>query len=283
MANFKNKKLLMTLVTGLAGVAIIGTGFASWVITSEADPTSTGNVSFDADVDANTVALGTANTTYYFTGRNSPVAVEAGNENAKNIKFGPIESTTGWLSSNLGTNNANEERLKVVTEFPISVHTTSSATKLAITNLAFTVSGEGYGKLATAGIVGALPTFASAPAAGKYSIEALNNSGTVISNAVSVSGTSGTITFANMAKLRLTVWFDWGEHFGGDNPITYYNDGKTAAQTTTEGVTFDSDAGTITTGVSKSYGLDAENAIKALSLLNNATYKLSFHLAVASA
>lgn len=288
MANFKNKKLLLTLVTGLAGVAIIGTGFASWVITSEADPTSTGNVSFDADVDANTVALGNAVTKYYFTGRDSEAEVTTAGE--KNIKFGPIASTNGnWLSSNLGTDKANEERLKVVTEFPITVHTTSSQTTLNITNLAFSVGDDdddennGYKKLVAAGIVGALPTFAATPAAGKYSIEAINGSDAVIANAVSVSGTTGTITFAGMAKLRLTVWFAWGAHFGGSNPITYYNDGKTAAGTRTDGVTFNSGNSTITTGVSETYGLDAENAIKALGLLDSATYKLSFHLAVASA
>ena len=223
MAKFKNKKLIAMVTTAFAGVAIIGTGFAGWVITQSADGTVTGGITADGDVQTNAFSL------------------EAGAENdGQNIVFAPTAaSSTGWLHT---TVNNGAENLDATFTWTMTYSTTTKNATVYFNSLVFGVTGTNsanYATLVSEGIVGALPTYAASapasPTAGYFTVSCTNATGSDATvGAFARTGSSDNYTLAltnsteksvyvNKVTITIGVHFVWGSAFGYGNPAAYYN------------------------------------------------------------
>lgn len=178
----KRKTLTLTLSI-LACLALIGVGFASWVISAGKTETVTGNIVVD-DVSDKRISL-----TYEWVGGNSSI-IYGWDENY-------TANDTDWLKNNTEDKKANLDlTLKVTVKDgngnlydPKSISATIAA-------------DEAYTTAKGNGVVGELPTLTAA----KESAE-------------------------STGVYNIKIHFTWGEHFGGNNPLAFYNDGTKTAET----------------------------------------------------
>lgn len=175
----KRKTLTLTLSI-LACLALIGVGFASWVISAGKTETVTGNIVVD-DVSDKRISL-----TYEWVGGNSSI-IYGWDENY-------TVKTTDWLKNDTVDKKADLDlTLKVtVKDGNNNLYDPESISATIAADAAYTTA---KGK----GVVGELPTLTAVKeSTGVYKIE---------------------------------IKFTWGEHFGGNNPLAFYNDGTKNAET----------------------------------------------------
>jgi len=175
----KRKTLTLTLSI-LACLALIGVGFASWVISAGKSTTATGNIVVD-DVSDKRISLSYE----WVDGKSSIIYGWDENYTVK---------TTDWLKNNTEGKKADLDlTLKITVKDgnenlydPESISATITADEAYTTAL-----GEG--------VVGALPTL------------------TAVKESTGV--------------YKIVIVFTWGEHFGGNNPLAFYNDVTKSAET----------------------------------------------------
>ena len=186
------KRKTMTLVLCLlAALALVSVGFASWVISVDANETVNGNIKVENVVDSRLKATITPS--------------------APSIVFGTPDTTasTGWLTNtSIGKQVLEVKFTIVVTEGDKPY--TGKANKITASYKEGVVTDDSDGttvKQITPVADGTEGNYAKAVAA-KY-VTAMNLS------AVTETSTQGTY--------EVTFSVGWGEAFGNTNPYTYYN------------------------------------------------------------
>lgn len=186
----KRKTLTLTLSI-LACLALIGVGFASWIISAGTSATNRGSFIVDTVTDNRLVATGRWITITKDSGENEVVTSD---DNSKKVSFGApakMENTEAWLTNNNdGTVNKDGTVEKLTVVYELTVKTKGDSTAVTgltsteiISSLSCAATYEGYIVLPTAVV--------SEVGAGVY---------------------------------RLTLEFKWGSKFGGVNPYEYYNE-----------------------------------------------------------
>lgn len=183
----KRKTLTLTLSI-LACLALIGVGFASWIISAGTSATDEGSFIVDTVTDNRLVATGRWITITKDSGENEVVTSD---DNSKKVSFGApakMENTEAWL-----TNNSKDivEKLTVVYELTVK---TKGGDSTAVTGLTSTEITSSLSCAATYEGYIVLPT--------------------------------AVVSEVGDGVYRLTLEFKWGSKFGGVNPYEYYN-GKT--------------------------------------------------------
>lgn len=175
----KRKTLTLTLSI-LACLALIGVGFASWVISAGKSATATGNIVVD-DVSDKRISL-----TYEWVEGKSSI-IYGWDENY-------VTKEKDWLKNNTVDKKADLDlTLKVtVKDGNNNLYDPESISATITADEAYTTA---LGK----GVVGALPTL------------------TAVKESTGV--------------YNIVIVFTWGEHFGGNNPLAFYNDGTKTAET----------------------------------------------------
>lgn len=206
----KTKKRTLVISLSLLGsVALIGTGFATWVISQNASATTNGNIITDTTTD-NTLSI----TDIYWDEK----------KGAGSICFGWTgEASEGaWLTN---TDSSKKEDLTSTVYFSVGPATAIkdvSAT-IAIAEGSKDTWDKNHGDLVVLP-TSLTPTLKDSATAGKYKCE---------------------------------IAFAWGSHFGGQNPLTYYNEHK-ANEKIGESET--------------TYAADAKASLDKLSKLNNCQF-----------
>lgn len=175
----KRKTLTLTLSI-LACLALIGVGFASWIISAGKSATATGNIVVD-DVSDKRISL-----TYEWVDGKSSI-IYGWDENY-------VTKEKDWLKNDTVDKKADLDlTLKVtVKDGNNNLYDPESISAIITADAAYTTA---KGK----GVVGELPTLTAVKeSAGVYNI---------------------------------VIKFTWGEHFGGNNPLAFYNDGTKNAET----------------------------------------------------
>ena len=119
----KRKTLTLTLSI-LACLALIGVGFASWIISAGTSATDQGSFIVDTVTDNRLVATGRWITITKDSGENEVVTSD---DNSKKVSFGApakMENTEAWLTNN---KNGTVEKLTVVYELTVKTKGDSTA------------------------------------------------------------------------------------------------------------------------------------------------------------
>ena len=201
----KRKTLTLTLSI-LACLALIGVGFASWIISAEVSATpAEGSFIVDTVTDRSYKVEG------------------AWLNNQSKITFGAPDTMNAenpWLTND---SEGKTENLTVTYQLTVTYGDGTKATGIAnkITAVVTAPKNENY----TAAVNGKLiiaPT-----------------------NATVVEDPEGS------GKYNITVTYQWGEHFGKDNPYTYYNAKKATEKLNGSETTYMQDAKTSLDTLSK--------------------------------
>lgn len=198
----KRKTLTLTLVL-LSCLALIGVGFASWIISPNKTETAEGNFSVDSVTEKNLT------TKAEWCNENGAIDTTLGSVIFGYKNFSDANATNyNWLKNN---NTNFEERLTLYLKVTVTDGENAVAIDIANVKVTLAETTGKYANLATEQtaegntrntIVGALPT--------------QENSGIVVSN------TLGTAT-AETGVFYVTFTFSWGEEFEGLNPYQFYN------------------------------------------------------------
>lgn len=196
------KKGLAGILSLLICIAIVGVGFASWVITVDKSAEATGNITVDTIEDKSHV-----------------VTVESGNLNVifgAKAKSNP-EATKNWMT--YGNTSSKDEALEVT----ITVTVTNYNDLDTNTPFTFTLAEDAtnfYSAAVTAGYVTTLDS---------------------VKSSIYVSGASK-IEETTTAKYTIKLTFAWGVHFGSKNPIDFYNQYEPTATLPESSITYQQDA-----------------------------------------
>lgn len=233
-------RLIAALAAMVACVAMVGTGFASWVILDSQSATTTGNVTAEAVSE-------------------DGISLSVKPENGAEIIFGsPAKSTWEAQSNPWLVEDASEGQGKFSVDIEVTVQG-----KVGSLKVDFSHEGDGYTHAVTAGLIAENPT---------YSIGDPDPTGSITSkDDIAIDASSGQLTFgsgekknefnfAQETKFHVVATFSWGTSFGGKNPYVYFNDGQKTASGSADGSsevggitqisewgTKNSDIGTITT------------------------------------
>lgn len=183
----KRKTLTLTLSI-LACLALIGVGFASWIISADTSTTAQGSFIVDTVTDNRLEATGRWITITKDSGENEVVTSD---DNSAKVSFGApatMDKKDAWLTND---KNGTTEKLTVVYEL-----TVKTKVKEFVSNLADD---------AITGIV-----------------ECNNDA----YNANYVALPTLTVTNKGNGIYYLQLDFNWGTDFGGKNPYVYYNEKK---------------------------------------------------------
>lgn len=221
----KNKKMAVAGISLLGSIGVISTGFAGWIIGA---PSQQGGGSGTITADGEVTTLGLEKVSGAF---GTGAALD------EKIFFGAnaASKTNGWLTADLGTDEAKKEDLKAEYTFVVKY---TNVTTITVSDISFVETGSTYSTLMdkgeTSGVVGALPTLKDSASTdsgyvtisktetgNKFEVSAANNKATLI---VSKLTTEQTLT------IKFSIGFAWGAAFNHLNPMDYYNDGtKTKA------------------------------------------------------
>lgn len=181
----KRKTLTLTLSI-LACLALIGVGFASWIISANTSTTAQGSFIVDTVTDNRLEATGRWITITKDSGENEVVTSD---DNSAKVSFGApatMDKPDAWLTND---KNGTTEKLTVVYELTVKTKGGEFVSNLSGDEITGTVScsDETYDPKYVA-----LPTL--------------------------------TVTNKENGIYYLQLDFDWGTDFGGKNPYVYYNE-----------------------------------------------------------
>lgn len=181
----KRKTLTLTLSI-LACLALIGVGFASWIISANTSTTAQGSFIVDTVTDNRLQATGRWITITKDSGENEVVTSD---DNSAKVSFGApatMDKTNAWLTND---KKGTTEKLTVVYELTVKTKGGEFVSNLSGDEITGTVScsDETYDPKYVA-----LPTL--------------------------------TVTNKGNGIYYLQLDFDWGTDFGGKNPYVYYNE-----------------------------------------------------------
>ncbi len=196
------KKAMIMAVASLGSMALIGTGFAGWVISANATTSASGVVTaFDV--------------------ADHRLVVESGTWDKKNadgngeIIFGTNNATGlahDWFS--FTGEDGKTEQLKIVYTFTVKSKDAGDAGKFTVAQqmgenkFKLTAGADNWTNAKNLGLVAAEPKVEfDTPEGGAYTLAA--------------AGTT----------VNMTVTFKWGSHFGDKNPLEFYNNGDTDGST----------------------------------------------------
>lgn len=230
----RKHRLTVLCVSALGALGVISSGFAGWVITmGPKEASGTGSITADGDITQQGVVS---------------CKLEGG-DTPKPIRFAatktPAPGGHGWLTA-----SGNEAVMSATFKFTIT--TTEANMTVNFANLKFeeTDTGKKYDAAKQKGLVGSLPAFGATASNGVGTI--------VLTDATLDSGNKTATAMATSTTLNVTftVTFAWGQTFGYENPLDYYN--------------------------KSSYTSDLDSAayanIGALKDLDGAAFKLSFQV-----
>lgn len=175
----KRKTLTLTLSI-LACLALIGVGFASWIISAAKSTTATGNIVVD-DVSDKRISL-----SYEWVDEKSSIIYGWDENHAITEK--------DWLK-----NDAVDKKVDLDLTLKVTVKDGNNNLYDPESISATITADEAYTTAKEKGVVGELPTL----------------------TAVKVS----------TGVYNIAIKFTWGDHFGGNNPLAFYNDGTKTAET----------------------------------------------------
>lgn len=195
------KRTITIAISLLACIALLGVGFASWIITNDAGDEANGNVQVDTVTND---------------------SIELLNASATDVVFGPKSGQTGWLS----TAGTKTEQLTTTVTVKVSkadyyVNGTDGDTKLKGLKVKLAVvdkASDGFAAALAAGYVAAAP----------YASEAMFTLNTELAE-----GKFTAAVDSENVILTFQITFAWGTKFNGTNPSAFYNT-KTATDTSDE-------------------------------------------------
>lgn len=234
-----NKKPTILAVAALGSLALIGTGFAGWVIVANAETKANGNIT------AYEVTDNRLNATGKWAG--DGVTADSGS-----IVFGKPKNASDTASTWFKSNDVGEEKLS-------DTYTLSIESK----NKNDTANVKVSAKLQTTETDNANKPYQTALDNYWITAPTLTCSGTDLfkkdSSSVELALVAGEVS------AEFTFGFAWGSHFGGgtpQNPFTYYNS-KEAGET-------------IDATTSETYGNDAAKVMGALGKINGTQFSITF-------
>lgn len=180
----KRKTLTLTLSI-LACLALIGVGFASWIISANTSTTAQGSFIVDTVTDNRLEATGRWITITKDSGENEVVTSD---DNSAKVSFGApatMDKTDAWLTND---KKGTTEKLTVVYELTVKTKGKEFVSNLSGDEITGTVS---------------------------CSDETYNPKYVALSRL--------TVTNKGNGIYYLQLDFDWGTDFGGKNPYVYYN------------------------------------------------------------
>lgn len=197
------KKAMIMAVASLGSMALIGTGFAGWVISANATTSASGVVTAFDVADHRLVVEGG---TWDKKNANGNGEIIFGTNNATGLK-------NNWFS--FTGEDGKTEQLEIVYTFTVKSKdaddngTFTVARQEGENKFKLTTGAENWSSAKTLGLVAAEPDVKfDTPASGAYTL-----------------ATAGT-------TVNMTVTFKWGTHFGEKNPLEFYNNGDTDGSTT---------------------------------------------------
>ena len=226
----RKHRLTVLCVSALGALGVISSGFAGWVITmGPKEASGTGPITADGDIKQQGVKSCTVDSA------------------VKTIRFAANGTSVsgGWLT-------ASGDQAIMSVAFTFTITTTDANMTVNFANLKFeeTDTGKKYDAAKQKGLVGSLPAFGATAGNGVGTI--------VLTDATLDSGNKTATAMATSTTLNVTftVTFAWGQTFGYENPLDYYN--------------------------KSSYTSDLDSAayanIGALKDLDGAAFKLSFQV-----
>lgn len=256
-------RLIAIVASLLVCIAMVGTGFASWVILDTQTKTSTGNVTAE-EVSSEGITLTV-----------SP-------ENDGSIIFGsPADATSGWLIES----EANGQG-KLSVDITVTVQG-----NVGSFTIGFATTGETYNTAKTAHLVADYPTYtlgSTAPTGVITSTDDItvtdNKNGTATLSFGSEK-TSG-YNFSAPTTFHIVATFGWGTAFNSENPYEFFNgddrtvNGTTASADATDLAAFIKAVGNnAITGTSEpaTWGAAAKNVLSWMHTnFTNVTYTFTF-------
>lgn len=202
----KRRTKVVALATSLlVGVSMMGVGFASWVISNNAEATSTGNVKAESVTD-------------------NYVKLEANPVSGGEIIFGAPEQMSAqnpWLTNS----NGAKEKLTTTITLTVSANIGDITMSLATEGYTTVESTDGFWKAVEANYIATpVVTIDSQGTANAFSIEG------TLSESGNLTIKRGEAEITSETTITLKITFGWGSAFESKNPYNYYNDGtKTAA------------------------------------------------------
>ncbi len=198
------KKAMIMAVASLGSMALIGTGFAGWVISANATTSASGVVTaFDVADHRLVVEGGTWD--------------KANDDGNGEIIFGTNNKTgltNNWFSFSSGVGE-KAEQLEIVYTFKVKSKDANDTGKFTVAQqegenkFKLTAGAENWNNAKTLGLVAAEPDVKfDTPADDAYTLAA--------------AGTT----------VKMTVTFKWGSHFEQKNPLEFYNGGDKDGSTT---------------------------------------------------
>lgn len=188
------KKAMIMAVASLGSMALIGTGFAGWVISANTTTNASG-VMVAYDVKDQRLKAG--------EGKWANGATEA-KATTGEIIFGKpttTETAGAWLTYET---DVKEQRLYDTYVFEVSTLDTGNTGKFIVTQaetdpFVVTDKDSAWANATTDNLVNTNPTITFDKADGTYVLD------------------------GGKATVKMTITFAWGTAFGGDNPYTHYN------------------------------------------------------------
>lgn len=240
------KKAMIMAVASLGSMALIGTGFAGWVISANAEMKAEGVITaFDVADQRLVVTDGT------WKNGDAEAAADAHSDKGK-IVFGKKdatlpEGTTPWFTFN--EENGAEQLTDIYTFTVASRDTADTAGKFTAT-----VKSDGFA------VTGATDAWTAA-----------TNAKLVGDTKIAFDKPEYTLTGTTGVTVTMTVKFTWGTHFEGKNPYDFYNH-----KTSSESAGTKPDDYTLPEGVTTyTWADDAKYSLAKLAALKEATFTIT--------
>lgn len=241
-----NKKPTILAVAALGSLALIGTGFAGWVIVANATSTASGNITAYEVTDNRLTATG-------------KWAGDSATADSGSIVFGKPSGASETASTWFKSKDVGEEKLSDTYTLSIESKNKNDNAKVKVSaTLAITENKSD-------------PTtqtpYADAVSNNWITAPTLTYSRTDLFKKDSSGGAPNSVELtlvAGKVSAEFTFGFAWGSHFGGENPqnpFTYYNDHK---------------YGEIISSPDKTYGDDAAEVMGALGKINETKFSITF-------
>ena len=215
----KNKKMAVAGISLLGSIGVISTGFAGWIIS--ATPVSkeeTGSITADGNVTSKSVSLG-----------------ECRFDNTS-IYYGPNATSKkgGWLTATM------EHEPKLTANYTLNINYSGvsriTISKIQIEEVIASGDSSKYQPLLTKKYVDVLPALTQTATANRSAITAkvtgvIDDKVTYGDKQISYDVIKAETTSTSTVTFKIE--FAWGEAFGYENPMDFYNKGSYTADAAT--------------------------------------------------